>query len=34
MVSPITIMDYIKYNFAIKHPYVALTKEEMEYRYY
>ena len=22
-------MDYIKYNFAIKHPYVALTKEEM-----
>ena len=23
-------MDYIKYNFAIKHPYVALTKEEME----
>jgi len=28
--SPISIMDYIKYNFAIKHPYVALTKEEME----
>tara|TARA_R110002153_G_scaffold244_7_gene1249 strand:+ start:78 stop:890 length:813 start_codon:yes stop_codon:yes gene_type:complete len=27
---PISIMDYIKYNFAIKHPYVALTKEEME----
>ena len=27
--SPITIMDYIKYNFAIKHPYVALTKQEM-----
>ena len=22
-------MDFIKYNFAIKHPYVALTKEEM-----
>ena len=28
--TPITIMDYIKYNFAIKHPYVALTKEEMD----
>ena len=27
--SPISIMDYIKYNFAIKHPYVALTKTEM-----
>ena len=27
---PTSIMDYIKYNFAIKHPYVALTKEEME----
>ena len=27
--TPITIMDYIKYKFAIKHPYVALTKEEM-----
>ena len=27
--SPINIMDYIKYNFAIKHPHVALTKEEM-----
>ena len=23
-------MDYIKYNFALKHPQVALTKEEME----
>jgi len=28
--APLSIMDYIKYNFAIKHPYVALTKEEME----
>ena len=28
--TPLSIMDYIKYNFAIKHPYVALTKEEME----
>jgi hypothetical protein len=28
--KPLNIMDYIKYNFAIKHPYVALTKEEME----
>jgi len=28
--SPISIMDYIKYNFAIKHPYVALTKAEMD----
>ena len=27
--SPLSIMDYIKYNFAIKHPYVALTKAEM-----
>jgi len=23
-------MDYIKYNFAIKHPHVALTKDEMD----
>jgi len=23
-------MDYIKYNFAIKHPYVALDKHEMD----
>ena len=28
--NPISIMDFIKYNFAIKHPYVALTKEEMD----
>ena len=27
---PISIMDYIKYSFAIKHPHVALTKEEMD----
>ena len=28
--SPLNVMDYIKYNFAIKHPHVALTKAEME----
>ena len=28
--NPLQIIDYIKYNFAIKHPHVALTKEEME----
>ena len=28
--NPLSIMDYIKYNFALKHPYVALTKQEME----
>jgi len=28
--NPISIMDYIKYNFAIRHPHVALTKDEME----
>ena len=27
--NPINVMDYIKYNFALKHPHVALTKEEM-----
>ena len=27
---PISIMDYIKFAFAIKHPHVALTKEEMD----
>ena len=27
--SPISIMDYLKYKFALKHPYVALTEEEM-----
>ena len=28
--DPLSMMDYIKYNFAIKHPHVALTKEEMD----
>jgi|TARA_R100000084_G_C4651843_1_gene150223 hypothetical protein len=28
--TPISIMDYIKYRFALAHPYVALTKAEME----
>jgi hypothetical protein len=28
--NPLSIMDYIKYNFAIKHPHVALTKDEMD----
>ena len=28
--NPISIMDYIKYNFALKHPHVAMTKAEME----
>ena len=28
--TPLNIMDYIKYRFAIKHPHVALTKEEMD----
>jgi len=28
--NPLSIMDYIKYNFALKHPHVALTKDEME----
>ena len=27
--KPLNIMDYIKYSFALKHPHVALTKEEM-----
>tara|TARA_R110002096_G_scaffold154090_2_gene318147 strand:- start:5861 stop:6670 length:810 start_codon:yes stop_codon:yes gene_type:complete len=27
--SPVSIMDYLKYKFAIKHPHVALTEEEM-----
>jgi hypothetical protein len=26
---PLSIMDYIKYRFAIKHPHVALTEGEM-----
>jgi hypothetical protein len=28
--KPLSIMDYLKYKFALRHPYVALTKEEME----
>ena len=28
--TPLSIMDFIKYNFAIKHPQVGLTKEEMQ----
>ena len=31
--KPISIMDYLKYKFAIKHPHVALTKEEMDTDY-
>ena len=27
--NPINIMDYLKYQFAVKHPHVALTEEEM-----
>ena len=27
--TPISIMDYLKYKFALKHPHVALTEEEM-----
>tara|TARA_R100000544_G_scaffold36543_1_gene25066 strand:- start:1846 stop:2658 length:813 start_codon:yes stop_codon:yes gene_type:complete len=27
---PLNVMDYIKYRFAVKHPHVALTKEEMD----
>ena len=27
--NPLNIMDYIKYRFAIAHPYVALTEKEM-----
>ena len=25
---PISIMDYIKYRFALKHPHVAMTKKK------
>ena len=28
--NPLNIMDYIKYRFAISHPYVALSKSEMD----
>ena len=27
---PINIIDYIKYNFALKHPHVAMTKAELD----
>ena len=27
--APISIMDYLKYKFALKHPHVALTEDEM-----
>ena len=27
--TPISILDYLKYKFALKHPHVALTEEEM-----
>ena len=27
--KPISIMDYLKYKFALKHPHVALTEDEM-----
>ena len=27
--SPLSIMDYLKYKFAVKHPHVALTEDEM-----
>ena len=28
--NPLSIMDFIKYNFILKHPHVAMTKIEME----
>jgi hypothetical protein len=28
--NPNNVMDYIKYRFALKHPHVSLTKEEMD----
>ena len=31
--NPLQIMDWIKYNFAIRHPHTALTKDEMETNY-
>ena len=27
--KPINVMDFIHYNFALKHPHVAMTEEEM-----
>ena len=31
--NPIQIMDFIKYNFALRHPHTALSKEEMDKDY-
>ena len=31
--TPLNIMDFIKYNFALKHPHVSLTKQEMDKDY-
>ena len=31
--NPLSVMDFIKYNFALKHPHVALTKEEMDSKF-
>jgi hypothetical protein len=31
--NPLSIMDFINYNFAIRHPHVALTEEEMNAQY-
>jgi len=31
--KPLQIMDWIKYNFALKHPHVSLTKEDMDSDY-
>ena len=28
--GPLNIMDFIKYNFALRHPHVSLTKEDMD----
>ena len=28
--TPLSIMDYIKYRFALSHPYVAMSKTEMD----
>ena len=31
--EPLSIMDWINYNFAVRHPHVALTEEEMNAQY-
>ena len=31
--NPLQIMDWINYNFAVRHPHVALTEEEMNSQY-